>query len=385
MSLFDYLLPHRLFINNALRKQSSILKNQIISYQAEYENKIKLCRIEIYNKQQEKNKEYEVLKNKVVKDLNNTKASLNKLGVMLKQYVDEYLRLQCLYETLNLIKTERDIVYEDICFLMEQKSLITEEIEILKERKEQLLEISNVEDIIHLAKISGCEFGFNFEDNAKTLLDKINEAIESLSDDSIKSYSLKKLRRIVQERVEYLILIKYISCQIKQKKQAINNINKNINSTNETKRKIQLKVDEIYYKIEILKEKLIKLAKKIRYHLEKPIISLSESINNTYIKFDKINERIQKKFSEIEDIKSKLRYLANTHSSNQYSWNFLKERKSKLKSDLNNLFDERNKIFENIKLQKKERDFLYKKIHCIKSSLYNNNIHLLSEKKYTNN
>lgn len=385
MSLFDYLLPHRLFINNALRKQSSALKNQIASYQAEYKNKIQLCQIEIYRKQREKNKEYEVLKKKIIRDLYKTKANLKELSIMLKQYVDGYLRLQYLYGIRKLMYTERNIVYEDIHFLMEQKSLIKEEIEILKERKEQLLEIANVEDIIQLANNSGCEFGFNLKDNAKTLLDKINETIKSLGDDSIESYTLKKLRIIVQERVEYLILIKYISCQIKQKKQAIININKNIKSTDKSKIKIQINVDEINYEIEILKEKLIKLAKKIQYHFEKPILSLSDAISNKYEKINKINEKIQRKFSEIENIKSKLNYLANTHSNNQYTWNLLKDKKSKLKSDLDILFVQKNKIYENIKLQIKERDFLYKEINYIKSSLYNNNIHLLSENKYTNN
>lgn len=385
MSLFDYLLPHRLFINNALRKQSSALKNQIASYQAEYKNKIQLCQIEIYRKQREKNKEYEVLKKKIIRDLYKTKANLKELSIMLKQYVDGYLRLQYLYGIRKLMYTERNIVYEDIHFLMEQKSLIKEEIEILKERKEQLLEIANVEDIIQLANNSGCEFGFNLKDNAKTLLDKINETIKSLGDDSIESYTLKKLRIIVQERVEYLILIKYIDYQIKQKIQTINDINKKINSAEESKEEINLKINDINYETEILKETLINLAKKIQYHLKKPITSIRATISYKCEEMKKINEKIQRKNSKLKDVKYELRYLANTHSNNKYKWNFLQNRKSELISDINSLYDEKNKIYKIIKQKYKELDFLRDKKNSIISSLYDNNIKLLSKKKYTYN
>lgn len=381
MSIFDYLMPHRLFINNSLRKQSDVLKNRIASYQAEYENKLQLCRIEIYSKQQEKNKEYEEAKKKVISDLNKTKSNLDNLGKKLKQYVDEYLQRQYLYEMLKLINTEMDVVNEDFCFLKEQKSLLEDEIDIFKERKIQLLEIADVEDIIQLANNSGCEFGFNLEDNARTLLDKINEAIECMDNEhSIELYSLKKLRIIVQERVEYLQLIKYMDFLIKQKIQAINAIREKMELIKVNQRKIKLQRNDILYKINILNERLINLAKKIKYCLGNPISSLSDDINDNRRERDKIKDKMQKKFDNIEGIQNELRFLAEVHSNNQYRWNYLKNRKSYIKSDIDILKDRLSKINEKIIQQIKERDFWFKNMDNIYTSLSNNNIYLLSDK-----
>lgn len=382
MSVFDYILPHRFFINKSLRKEAEDLKAKINIHQAEFENKIQLCQIAIRNKEQEKNKEYEIVKKRLSSDLRNAKSVLDELGKNLMQYADEYLQRKNLYETIKLMQTEKSLQDEDFSFFSSQRTLIKEEIEILIERQKELSLNARVDDIIQLANNSGCEYGFCLEDDAEILLDKINKKIENIDKtDTLGLYSLTKLRTIVQERVEYLPLIKYIDWVIIQKKQSSKEITKKIKEIKENQRIIKLKIEDVRDEIAILDVSLINVAKKIRYYWAVPITLLNADITYDYkAKNDSIAEK-QDKIKEIKDVQNELHSLAEMHSGDQNRWNQLKDRQSDLQSDINILKDEINEINNNIAQHKAERNEWFEKRNKICTSLKNNNIYLISDKK----
>lgn len=395
MSVFDYILPHRLLINKSLRKEAESLKSKIATYHANYENMIQVCQIEIRNKEQEKDKEYESVKNKLSLDLQKAKSVFDELGKNLMQYADEYLHLKFLKETLNLMLTEKNIIKEDSTFLSNQLSLIKEEIEILIDRQKELSANTKVDDIIKLANLSGCDYGFSIDDDARSLLEKINSKIKDLDESEyIEFFALNNLKSIVQERAEYLPLIKYISWLIKQKKQITAELKKKKQDNYNKLRTIISEIDELRGEIAILEVRINKVAKNIRYYWVKPITLLKADITYKYQeksnaiqeKHNAIQER-RDKINEIKEVQQELRSLRDTHSSDQDRWNSLKERETDLQTDINSLSEDINSLDEDINTimniiskKKLEQKGWFDKKNNIYTSLKNNNIFLLSDK-----
>ncbi|WP_288604770.1 hypothetical protein [uncultured Treponema sp.] len=381
MSVFDYILPHRLLINKSLRKEAESLKSKISTYHANYENMIQVCQIEIRNKEQEKDKEYESVKNKLSLDLQKTKSVFDELGKKLMQYADEFLQHKCLKETLKLMLTEKSLLIEDSTFLSNQLSLIREEIEILIDRQKELSTNTKVKDIIKLANLSGCDYGFSLEDDAKSLLEKINEKIKELDNSEYIVFSaLSNLKSIVQERAEYLPLIKYINWLIKQKKQIITDLNKKKQDTINKLSTIKSEINELRGEITILEVSLNKLAKNIRYYWSKPITLIKADIAYEYQEKTNAIQVKQDKINEIKEVQNELRSLADMHSSDQDKWNTLKDRQTNLQTDINTMNEEIRAINSIILQKKNEQKIWFDKKNNIYNSLKNNNIYLLSDK-----
>jgi len=220
MSGWDYIMPHRLLVNRSLRKASDNLRLHIDEYQLKYDREIERCTAEIEKAKAEKESAFESVKSSLINELSKDSKLFDKVHEGLITYADLFFQRQCLNRVYELKKVEMQALIEYGDFLTEQMRLIGEEIEILEERKDRLTLQAQVNDVLELLSLSGCDIAIDGNKNAETLLAKVVELIESTEDDDwIKKQSLRALRSILQERVDFLPVIQYITWTIQQKVQ----------------------------------------------------------------------------------------------------------------------------------------------------------------------
>ena len=86
MSMWDNLLPHRFFINRALRKASDELRDHIDSYRIEHEMAVQRCRNEIEAAKVEKDRQFELRKQEYLHELSQDSYALGELQTL---FLDE--------------------------------------------------------------------------------------------------------------------------------------------------------------------------------------------------------------------------------------------------------------------------------------------------------
>lgn len=129
MSAWDIVLPHRLLVNRSLRKASADLRSRIDKYETNYELTIERCSAEIEKARVDKDLYSEKIKLSLFEELSKDADLFDKVRAGLLEYVDLFLRRQCLYKMQEAKGLEKQalIVYRD--FLTAQMSFIGEEID----------------------------------------------------------------------------------------------------------------------------------------------------------------------------------------------------------------------------------------------------------------
>lgn len=240
MSVWDKVLPHRFFINHALRTASDELRNHIDSYRKEYELAIQRYRDEISAAKAEKDQRFEILKQGYLEKFIQDSKVLDNLQALAFDYTDEYMKRQLCYFCRDKLKLELQLLDEYRNFLTAQIKIISEEITILEQRQESLTLQVKTDDIVALICAAGANLPCNDSDNPKTLLEKVNSILFE-SDDLLPQTkaALFKLRRLLQERAEYLPLIQYISWLVQQKKTFSKELSKERRMVNESKKNVE--------------------------------------------------------------------------------------------------------------------------------------------------
>ena len=214
MSVWDYIIPHRLLINKSLRKSAQELRDKVEAYQIEFESRRADCIAELQRVEEKKNKDIENFADLLNRELAEDQQTLQEVQQNIIQYISCYFYRAYLYQTLEIKKKISDILNEDYLFLSEQINTINIEIDLLKDRQKELTAFTNVEDIIQLATMTGYDLNFLPTDNAQKLLDKISTAIQNYSgEDRVEKYALLRLKLIIQERSDYLPAIQLILSQ----------------------------------------------------------------------------------------------------------------------------------------------------------------------------
>ena len=54
MSVWDYVMPHRLLINKSLRKEAEGLRARVDAYQIEYDRRVEVCQEELKRVEEER-------------------------------------------------------------------------------------------------------------------------------------------------------------------------------------------------------------------------------------------------------------------------------------------------------------------------------------------
>ena len=360
MSVWDYVMPHRLLINKSLRKEAEYLRARVDAYQIEYDRRVEECHEEINNAKAEHHEKLLQFRNSLAEDLKRERSFLESVAQDITSYADAYLHRKCLFQMREIKRKQIEILQEDNNFLSGQMTLIGREIDYLRERQNELTSFADVKDIIRLTSLSDYEISFDEKDDAKELLEKVSQAILNCeSGQDIERFALVRLKGIIQERSEYLPTIRYIAWVIQQKIQFSKQLSEKRSGISGAQEAVRQEIKQIEDIISSLTETLEDLAKRVRYYWAKPITYLNAEICFTYIELKKERERlrndvpalrreckelIDKKRSAISDIRDKkrrrrdvgseLRSMSDSHSGDQWRWNSLQSERRSLTSDI---------------------------------------------------
>lgn len=214
---WDYVMPHRLLINKSLRKEADKLREDIDSYQIEYDRKADACQKRLEKAERDNQSRQRNIKESLLEKLQEEQDVLNAIATKIVAYANGYVYLSYLRQAEIIKREQIKLLKEEEDFLSEQMSLIGQEIDLLKARQVELSASSNVNDIIALANVSGFDLVLESDDDARTLMVKLTSIIGNCDRSSVEYYALERLKEIVQERAEYLSIIKYIGWVIQQK------------------------------------------------------------------------------------------------------------------------------------------------------------------------
>lgn len=197
MSAWDIVLPHRLLVNRSLRKASADLRSRIDGYKVDYELTIERCSAEIEQARADKDIDFEKVKLSLIDELSKDADLFEKVRAGLLEYVDVFLRRQCLNKMLEAKRLEKQALVEYRNFLTAQMSLIGEEIDILEARKDKLVAQAKVDDIMELVRLTGCEVTVDDKDDAISLLAKVSELVAACEvPENLTKQALQKLRAV---------------------------------------------------------------------------------------------------------------------------------------------------------------------------------------------
>lgn len=348
MSVWDYVMPHRLLINKSLRKEAEGLRSRVDAYQIEYDRRVEECQEDLQRVEVEKQEKVNQFRESLVGELQEEKSFLESMAQDITSYADVYLQRNCLYQMRDIKRKQIEILQEDNDFLSSQMTYIGREIDILRDRQNELTAFTDVTDIIHLASLSEYDISFDEEDNAKDLLDKVSQAISNCEkDQDVERFALIRLKEIIQERSEYLTTIKYVAWVIQQKILFSKQLTEKRNIVREAQDAIRQEIRELEEKINSATGAMEGIAKRIRFFWAHPITYLSADISYAYKEKSETGTRIR-------DVGQELHNMASWHSDDRDKWERLQRERRDLSSEMDFLRD-------SIASKKKERSQWYEK------------------------
>ena len=368
MSVWDYVMPHRLLINKSLRKEAEGLRARIDAYQIEYDRRVEECQEEIKRVEAECQEKLLQFRDSLVEELQGEKSFLESVAQDITSYADAYLHRNCLFQMRDIKRKQLEILQEDNDFLSGQMALIGREIDFLRERQNELTSFTDVKDIIRLTSLSGHEISFTEGDDAKDLLDKVSQAISDCeSGQDTERFALVRLKGIIQERSEYLPTIKYIAWVIQQKIQFSKQLSDKRNGVRDSQAAVRQEVKQIEDNINSTSEKLEAIAKRIRFYWAHPITYLSADISYAYKEKSETG-------NQLRDVGEELHNMASWHSDDQDKWERLQRERRDLSSEMESLRD-------SISSKKKERSQWFEKRDYIFQVCKKYGVPLIPDKK----
>ena len=363
MSAWDYIMPHRLLINKSLRKASQELRDRVEAYQIEFDLRLEDCKADLQRAEENKNKELEAFKAALIQELSDERQVLEEIQECIVQYVDCFFYRAYLYQLIDIQKRQNEILHEDYVFLSNQMRIIDDEIVLLRERQNELTAFTRVDDIIQLATLTGYDLDFQSADDAKQLLGKISNALETYAgEDRVEKFALLRLKTIIQERSNYLPTINYISWVIRIKRQFRKQLSVKRSDIKKEQAVLRDEMTSTKNEARTLTDRMESLAKNVRYYWAKPITYINADICYAYIELKEEKARvrdrvpslkrerrelldkkrsaiseIREKKSKRRDVGSELRSLSESHSSDQWKWDSLQSESRSLTSDIDSL------------------------------------------------
>lgn len=348
MSVWDYVMPHRLLINKSLRKEAEGLRARVDAYQIEYDRHVEECQEELKRVETESQEKIIQFRDSLVEELQGEKSFLESVTQDITSYADVYFHRNCLYQMRDIKRKQIEILKEDNDFLSSQMALIGKEIDYLRDRQTELTSFTDVKDIIRLTSLSGYEISFDEGNDAKDLLDIVSQAISNCkSDQETEKFALVRLKGIIQERSEYLPTIKYIAWVIQQKIQFSKQLSDKRSEVRNAQEAVWQEIAQIEDNIGLLTETLEEIAKSIRFYWAHPITYLSADISYAYKEKSETG-------TQLRNVGEELHNMASLHSDDQDKWERLQRERRDLSSEMDSLRD-------SISSKKKERSQWFEK------------------------
>lgn len=396
MSVWDKVLPHRLLINSSLRKASADLRSHIDEYKVDYELQIERCSAEIKQARIKKDNDFEKVKLSLIDELSKDADLFDKVQARLLEYVDLFLRRQCFNNVREAKKLEKQALAEYVGFLSSQMRLIGEKIDVLEERKDKLAAQAKVEDVKELLGLTGCDIATSENDDAVSLLAKVSELVSTTEmSNRLTRQALFRLRSVLQERVDLLPLIQYISWMIQQKILLSAQL-----KTEREKTKITLKgkideLSEINDSVNDLGRLLDEQARIAREYWAVPLASINVEISYYEKKlkslFSDVNdcqEELNRFFLELKDTNQQIQQMIRSHSDDNWKWERLQREKSDYRNSISSTKDEIDVLQSQISQVKStltslkaERQQWYVRQQMLYSLCKKNNVYLISDGK----
>jgi chromosome segregation ATPase len=370
MSFMDY-IPHKWALNKSLRKEADKLKSRLDSYQVEYERRMKECNDEIEKAKLEKDADLERLKKSLEQELQYDQKMYEDLLNDLIDYTDVFLQRKFLCILKKNKSVQANIISEDINFIKSQMDEIGTEINLLQKRKTALSAFTNVQDIISLTNDCGYDVPFSSDDDADSLLKKVNEAIDNCSDDKIMRLSLFRLRGIVYERSEYLSIIKYIEWVIQQKKDYRKQLRNKMQSLIAKFKTFRNEINKVDAEIKTFTKRIDEKSEQIRFYWMRPITYLDAEIDYASKSSYEYNQELTSKKRRHKSICLELKEMKEMRSHDQVRWNSLQSELNELSDDINLLKSEIEEIYSHKEAINTELDAWYEKRNMIKQSYKN--------------
>ena len=351
MSVWNMILPHRFFINHALRTASDDLRAHIDAHKIEHEKAVEQCKADIEAAKAEKDKQFDRIKQEYIEKLSKDSIALGGFQNLIIGYVDQYWRKKYLLLTKEKTVAQSQLLDRHRIFLTNQIQLISDEIIILEKRKDTLGQQAKIDDVIELIRMTGCCLQCDESDNAKSLLIKVNDAINESSQDS--RNALVRLRTLLQERAEYLPVIRYISWMIKQRVILRKELANERRGIKEEKIPLTAQVSSINSELKSLEKSLRDQATQIRDFWAIPIANLS-------IKLAVAEKTLNEEYARLADIKNRqndiidqIRHMKSVKSRDNIRWDRLQkelvsaaEEKKSAQEEISRHKDEERKLKE---------------------------------------
>ena len=324
------------------------------------------CTVEIEQTKEDKDRNFENVKSSLIDELSKDGDFFDSVQAGLLRYVDLYLGRQCLNKIREIKTLEMRTLVEYGDFLTEQMKLIGEEIDILEARKDKLVLQAKVDDVIELIGLSGCELAIGSNDDAPTLLVKVSELLDACDiDDRLTKFSLLRLRAVLQERVDFLPIIQYISWTIRQKKQLSRQLSSERRKINSDKDDKTNELNQVNESLDPLNRLVEEHAKTVRDCWAVPLTQLNVQISFMYAEQNRI-------FKELKVANEHIQKMKNEHSDDSWTWERLWRKKTDLK-------DQIPKVKAEIESLKSKRQQWYQRRQMVYTLCKRNNVYLISD------
>ena len=252
-------------------------------------------------------------------------------------------------------------------FSTAQMKLIGDEIAILERRKEALALQVKIDDIVALISMTGVDISCDDSYNSKTLLEKVNSILFERNDLlSQTKAALLKLRKLLQERAEYLPLIQYISWLIQQKKSLSLDLSRERREANEAKNTLKNQLLVIKMELKQLNESMLKNAIRIRNVWAEPLADIS-------LELAAVTESLDQKYNRQKYISAEIRTMKSERSNDSDRWEQLQAEGKAVYETIGQLNSEKTKLYE-------QRQQWFNRKNTILNLLKKNRIFLLSPK-----
>jgi hypothetical protein len=396
MSAWDIVLPHRLFINRSLRKASADLRTRIDEYKTDYELTIERCSAEIEQVRADKDMDFEKVKLSLIDELSKDTDLFEKVRAGLLEYLDLFLLRQCLNKMQEAKRLEKQALVEYRDFLTAQMSLIGEEIDILEARKDKLVAQAKIDDIMELVRLTDCEVTVDDNDDAISLLAKVSEMVTACEvSDNLKKQALHKLRSVLQERVDLLPVIQYITWTIQQKKELSRELSGDRRRTTDDIKKKTNELREMSKSIDVLSRSLDEQARMVRAFWVVPISNLNvqlsfydKKLKSLFADVKDHQDELNNLFAALKDTNQQIQQMINSHSDDNWRWERLQREKanyrdgiSSMKTEIDILQDQITQVKSKLTTLKSERQQWYTRQQMLYSLCKKNNVNLIPDGK----
>ena len=350
MKTWDIVMPHRLLINRSLRQEAEKLRLHIDQYVQEYENQYQTMADELENARIQCDADFEVVKEEILKKLEEDANMLQSMGEVFLTYINAFFERKIAFKRKDINRLKQKTVKEFIVFLSNQMGEIGDEIDTLQERKHILASRARIDDVIRLVELSGSSISFDGVEDAKELLNRISLKMDTVSEgNTVEWYALLNARTLLEERVEFLAEIKYISWVIDQKIQ----MSKELKCLRDEQYKMRdlLRTESlgIQTDIDILTKTIQERARSIRFYWAKTIVYSGIELDRSY-------SRIKECRSELNEVEEDIGRMISSHSSDSFRWDRLQDDKSDLRDEISDLKmripflkEDRNRSYSNRK------------------------------------